>query len=244
MVVPAETGKITGEGLSCTSTCTTTVSDGEEVTLATSGNTGYYCSPMERFRMTSDLTKKTSRNHTLKALPGGPYTAKYVYIVLPFGGTSSFYTAQVSASAKGGVSPYTYLWSGKATSPKAAATAYIWPKRTDVPAKVTVTVSDKLVATKARGARTSSAEATINLPSASAAQSGSTDSFAFEVPLGGELNFVWGGKGTVTARSEDATVASVAVSSAVIRVTGMAIGETYVGVRTEEGEWWLPVKVR
>ena len=194
--------------------------------------------------MTSDLTKKTSRNHTLKALPGGPYTAKYVYIVLPFGGTSSFYTAQVSASAKGGVSPYTYLWSGKATSPKAAATAYIWPKRTDVPAKVTVTVSDKLVATKARGARTSSAEATINLPSASAAQSGSTDSFAFEVPLGGELNFVWGGKGTVTARSEDATVASVAVSSAVIRVTGMAIGETYVGVRTEEGEWWLPVKVR
>ena len=87
-------------------------------------------------------------------------------------------------------------------------------------------------------------DATVLLPSASAIQGASDEQFAFGVPLGGDVVFVWGGSAIVSAKSRDSTVASVDVTSAAIRVTGLATGETHVAVKTDDGEWWPPVEVK
>ena len=86
--------------------------------------------------------------------------------------------------------------------------------------------------------------AILRLPSANGIQGASDASAAFEVPLGGELQFIWGGDDTVKARSESAAVVTVSVSSPVITVTGTGVGETHVIVTTDDGDWWLPVVVR
>ena len=118
----------------------------------------------------------------------------------------------------------------------------MWPPNTTGTKKVKVTVTDR---NKHDEDKKATAEATVRFAASSdAARGGGGSEFAFEVPLGGEAHFVWGGDGAVTARSEDAKVVAVGVSSPVVRVAGVGIGETHVVMVTKEGELWLPVVVR
>ena len=110
--------------------------------------------------------------------------------------------------------------------------------RAPVPSTVMVTVTDEATPTAGEDTDT----AILRLPSANGIQGEA--SAAFEVPLGGELQFIWGGDDTVKARSESAAVVTVSVSSPVIIVTGTGVGETHVIVATDDGDWWLPVVVR
>ena len=65
------------------------------------------------------------------------------------------------------------------------------------------------------------------------------------MPPGGEIHFIWGGAGEVTARSADLAVVTVSVSSPAIRVAGARAGETHVVLRDADGEdYYLPVAVR
>ena len=244
-VVRANKGSVTGT-VDCTSECSTKVKHRTGVDLTVRSNQGYDCKfggvTKVAFKMVNDRTVEAICDPTLTADAGGnngKYKAVYVYIQLPFGLGNAFYTADVAASASGGIPPYTYQWSDQAAGAKAK---YIWPVGTTGTKKVGVKVSDKNPDEKDNH---KTAEATVTFPVASdAAQDGSAEPFAFEVPLGGELYLVWGEDSTVTARSEDIKVVGVSVSSPVIRVTGVAIGETEVVIVTEDGELWLPVVVR
>ena len=117
--------------------------------------------------------------------------------------------------------------------------AYIFALSQVFPVSRTVTVEDD-----ADPAATAKATATIGLPGSSAAAAGSDGDFAFEVPLGGELLFAWGGGGAVTAQSEDAGVVQVAVSSPSFRVAGVGLGRTHVVFKAGGETMALPVVVR
>ena len=245
-VVPPGKGSISG-AVDCSGTCKATILQGSSVSLTASGIPGFECefadeTTQRTFDMQKDTTETASCKHSLTVKLNGPYTAQFVYFTLPLGGSTSFYTTQVSATVTGGVGPYRYLWSGNPAT--TASAIYVWPLRSQVPGKVTVTVRDTLVTGKKGGESPKSADAAIQLPSSDAARAEGGDPIRFEVPLGGELYFIWGGNGPVKARSGDATVAGVSVSTPVIKVTGANAGETEVIVQTEEGEWWLPVTVR
>ena len=175
---------------------------------------------------------------TLSVDPGGDegeYTATYLRVPLPPPlPPSVLYSATVTASASGGVPAYSFQWHG---SPKAGATATYVFLTPPAGTSKTVTVTDA-------DDETDTDTATINSPSTSGAQQGSDQAVTFEVPLGGELYFIWGGDGDVSAKSEDESVVVVAVSSPEIRVSGVGVGETLVAVSTDEGKLYLPVVVR
>ena len=193
--------------------------------------------------MNSDKSVSARFVETFKASAGGDkgnYVARYVYVPLPFParGGSSFYIANVSASATGGLPPYVFKWAEKPTGPDAV---YLYRILAAAGKMEEVTVTDAR-----QKADAATATATIKPPSANASQSGGEAAAAFEVPLGGELHFVWGGDGGATARPRDATVVAVDVSSPAIRVSGLSAGETHVIVRPAGGdeELYLPVVVR
>lgn len=174
----------------------------------------------------------------LKADAGGTYTAQPMRLTLPFGGWVNIFSAAVSASATGGVPPYKFQWSGPSVG-DAAGVTYFFPGNQVFPVFRTVTVTDS-----ASPAATDMATATINAPATSALAGASEEGFEFEVPLGGELVFIWGGKGDVTARSDNAEVVRVNTSSPAVWVAGVGLGQTHVVVKTADEEIWLPVIVR
>ena len=150
-------------------------------------------------------------------------------------------TARVTATATGGQAPYKFAWSGGKAG---AGVTYMWHSRpVNARTTVTVTVTDSREPT----AETASDDAVVNFSTVTGAQDGANDSdetVTFEVPLGGQLYFIWGEDSAVKARSGDSQVVEVNVSSPAIEVTGIAVGETEVIVRTEDVELWLPVVVR
>ncbi len=219
---------------------------GKQVTLTNTAKSGYRhekwtgaCSGASATcTLTMNAAKSVSADceTTLSLDHGGPYTAKYFYVPLPPPlPPSSFYSASVEASASGGVPAYKFKWKGK---PVGAKAVYIYPVLTASGKKERVDLTD--------GAKnTDFAETKINLPSSDAVQGASDAAAAFEVPLGGELHFVWGGEGEVTARSADLAVVTASVSSPAIRVAGAGAGETHVVLRDADGEdYYLPVVVR
>ena len=173
---------------------------------------------------------------TLELDHGGPYTAQYFYIPLPPPlPASSFYSAGVKASASGGVPAYKFKWTDK---PVGATAVYILPTLAAAGKRVRVDVTDQEENAKF-------AETRINPPPSDAVQGASDAAAAFEVPPGGEIHFIWGGAGEVTARSADLAVVTVSVSSPAIRVAGARAGETHVVLRDADGEdYYLPVAVR
>ena len=255
-VSPApKNGTVTGPGdLSCPDTCSTMVSDGSVVTLTATPDADYECkswtvsggdsvnctnSATCSFVANNNVTASVACRLKLKAIAGGPYDVVHVRLPtfpIPIG--TSLYTASVTATAKGGVPPYSFQWSKNTIA--GATVVYVWPVLALVPSTVSVTVTDDDKPTKGKN----TAKATLTLPSADAVQGASDDAVAFEVPLGGDLQFIWGGDGTVSAKPEHSTVVSVSASSPVITVTGTGVGKTHVIVTTEDGEWWLPVVVR
>ncbi|MDD9961842.1 MAG: hypothetical protein OXI70_05915 [Chloroflexota bacterium] len=115
---------------------------------------------------------------------------------------------------------------------------YGFPANQAFPVTRTVTVTD------ARP-KTDKDTATIEKPGASAAASSSEgEDSALEVPLDGELLFVWSGGGEVEARSMDEGVVRVSVSSPTIRITGVGLGETQVVFKAGGEELALRVAVR
>ncbi|MCZ0941802.1 MAG: hypothetical protein OXJ53_01965, partial [Gammaproteobacteria bacterium] len=181
----------------------------------------------------------------LKVNPGGPYTAIAVRLPVLVGEPPRVvrwrtdYFANVTASASGGTGDYEFQWENQPTGPKVV---YVYSNLRSFPATQEVLVTDRgKPPQKARG------DATINQPAAAGAARGATDGdgeFAFEVPLGAELYFVWGGEGDVTARSADEKVAGVSVSSPALRVVGVGLGETHVILVAGGEELALPVAVR
>ena len=244
-------GKVTGDGFNCPkSVCEKTYNGGEPAGPLTADPkagykfewrlTGAVCKETQQpstcsFNVNSDVKVDPQFSTTLKVDAGGEYTALYVYVPPPFGNSPPIYVAAVTATASMGKPPYTnYQWGGR---PSGATAYYTYPVGTAFPATVTVTVMD---ANKESATDTAS----IVLPSASAAEGGSSESFRFEVPLGGELYFIWGGDEPVAARSSDASVVTVSTASPSFRVAGVGLGEAHVAVRAGDGEWQLPVVVR
>ena len=248
-------GKATGDGFDCPGkACEKTYTGtGNQVNGLTAGpNAGYRVGDVPwdvtegldddacpaatcSFNVTTDVTLSPQFSTTLKVDAGGEYTAHYVYVPPPFGSNPPLYVAVVTATASMGKPPYkNYQWGGR---PSGATAYYTYPVGTTFPRGETVTVMD---------ANNESAEdtASIVLPSASAAQDGSSESFRFEVPLGGELHFIWGGDDPVAARSSDASVVTVSTASPSFRVAGVGLGEAHVVIRAGDGEWLLPVVVR
>ena len=254
-VSPApKNGTVTGpDGMHCPGTCSIRVSKGSGVTLGATPDAGYECkswtvkggdsvnctnSATCSFVANNNVTASVACRLKLKANAGGPYDVVHVRlptVPIPIG--TSIYTASVTATAEGGVPPYSFQWSENTRA--GATVVYVWPVPALVPSMVSVVVTDN-----AKPPGTDTDKATLTLPSADAVQGASDDSVAFEVPLGGDLQFIWGGDGTVSAKPEHSTVVSVSASSPVITVTGTGVGKTHVIVTTEDGEWWLPVVVR
>lgn len=177
---------------------------------------------------------------------GGPYTASYsggggggLYPSIPL------YSAWVSAAARAGRSPFQYQWQGSITAigsrwSTSGSAYYIYAAslvRTASSKDVTVMARDSDSPTRA----TACHKARINFGSAGGA-SGEEGS-AFPVPLGGELLLIWGGEGSVTATSEDTSVATVAVDGSAIVVTGVAAGSTAITVQVGAEQIRLPVEV-
>ena len=253
-------GKVTGDGFMCPGGVTKRTFQGPAKVgpLTAAPDAGYKfdnwvvdgakCKAAQKptecsFEVAQDVTFSAQFSPTLTADAGGEYDAEYFYTPGPFGGAIAFYFATVTASATGGIPPYVFQWSEK---PAGASAYYVWPPNTTGTKKVKVTVTDR---NKDDEDKKDTAEATVKFPSSSssasdAARSEGGGSPAFEVPLGGEAHFVWGGDGAVTARSEDAKVVAVSVSSPVVRVSGVGIGETHAVMVTEDGELWLPVVVK
>ena len=161
----------------------------------------------------------------LTANAGGPYTASYSTLL-------GIYTAIVTASATGGESPYTFQWQERDTGATAVYVFVTYPSDEEV----TVTVTDNV------GNETDDT-ATINA-STSSSRSDGEEELSFDVPLGGDLYFVWGEDSAVTASSGDAAIVEVSVSSPAIRVRGVAVGKTDVILQTDSGELRLPVVVK
>ena len=247
-VVPSGKGTVTTDDtldgeFSCSTRCSDDVAHGQVVTLEEKSNDGYECKLSEAsFPMTSAKSVTLGCKLLLKADPGGndegEYEAQNLRITLPFGGWVDIYSVTVSASATGGVPPYKFQWAGQSIGIGAEVT-YFLPGNQVFPVYKTVTVTDG-----AKPATTATATAKINEPGSSAATAGGGEDFAFEVPLGGELILIWGGGGTVAARSEDVGVAGVSVSSAAVRVTGAGLGATNVVVEAGGQAMVLPVVVR
>ncbi len=174
---------------------------------------------------------------------GGHYLAWRTLRRLRGGGSIVTFTVRVSASATGGVPPYSFKWLGARLNWGSGQATYVFPAREGFPVSRTVTVRDS-----ASPPNTDTATATIDtleqLDSEASAGGGEDGGSAFEVPLGGELVLIWGGDGTVAARSEDAGVASVSVSSPALLISGLALGETQVIVEVGDGALVLPVVVR
>ena len=177
--------------------------------------------------MSSDKNVSALFKSTLRANAGGPYTASYTSLL-------GIYTAVVTASATGGMSPYTFRWQERDTGATAVYVYTTYPS--DVPVTVTVTDSDG-------PANSDSDTATINA-SASSSRSTGEEEVSFDVPLGGDLHFVWGEDSAVTASSGDVAIVEVSVSSPAIRVRGVAVGKTDVILQTDSGELRLPVVVK
>ena len=245
-------GKVTGDGFMCPGGVTKRTFQGAATVgpLTAAPDAGYKfvnwvvdgakCKAAQKptecsFEVAQDVDFSAQFLTTLKVDAGGEYTAHYVYVPPPFGSNPPLYVAVVTATASMGKPPYkNYQWGGR---PSGATAYYTYPVGTTFPRGETVTVMD---------ANNESAEdtASIVLPSASAAQDGSSESFRFEVPLGGELHFIWGGDDPVAARSSDASVVTVSTASPSFRVAGVGLGEAHVVIRAGDGEWQLPVVVR
>ncbi len=245
IVEPADTGTVTGGGFNCTGVCSKKFQAGTDVGLTVTPMAGHECrfgagKTASTVTMTSDKTAKAVCRALLEADAGGPYDAKFVRVPVPIVIGSSFYVAGVTATATGGVLPYAFKWSGKTAG---ASATYIWHGRpTNAQTTVSVTVTDS----KEPTADTDSDDAVVNFSTVSGAQAGASDeTVRFEVPVGGEVYFIWGEDSAVKARSGDSRVVRVNVSSPAIEVTGVSGGETEVVVATEAGEeLWLPVVVR
>ena len=225
--------RVTGHGIDCPGTCSVDLPYGTPVSLSASTDPGYGCGPIPGITLTSDTTVPVSCDSTLDAEPGGPYTANFYCAPSPIGVCLA--TASVAATASGGVAPYTYQWEGTL----AGATA-IYVFVTPGPHQKSVSVTDS-------ASVADSDTAVINtVPSGSqaGAYSASSDPDPFEVPLGGDLFFVWGEDGPVTASSGDDTIVAVAVNAPAIRVMGVGLGDTEVILNTDSGELRLPVVVR
>ena len=216
--VPGPNGE-KADGISCGSNgnnCFEYYVENTRVTASKTAEAGYGCtwkgSCPGSCMMDRSKNISASGEYTLEALPGGnngTYTATFTRVRLPPPlGYSSFYTARVTATARGGVKPYKFKWAGKSTG---ASAVYLYRTLSTTGERVLVTVTDKKT-------KTATATATIKPPSTSGIQGASDDeAVAFEVPLAGELYFIWGGDGDVRASSQDTSVASVTVSSPGIR---------------------------
>lgn len=239
------------DGISCgyngTANCVEYYLHGTTITLTKAEKAGYLCtwkgicsgtSATCTHEVTSSGTVSASGKTTLMVDPGGvngEYTATYTFVRLPPPlPPSTFYSATVIASASGGVPGYTFKWSGR---PAGAKAVYIYRALPSAGKDEKVVVTD-------RDGETGEASAKIKPPSTSGSQQSSGEDVVFEVPSGGELYFIWGGEGDVTAKSQDETVVLVGVSSPGIRVMGVGFGETLVEVGTEDGKLYLPVAVR
>ena len=155
--------------------------------------------------------------------PGGPYREQ--------GRFHSSYVSYVHATASGGTPPYSYRWEGRSTDSR--GTLYILGPPGYY--KKSVTVTDA-----AGDTATATARIHINPPRGT---SGASDDSAQDVPLGGTLTLIWGGEGSITAVSDDASVAAVSVSGAEIRVSGISSGRTEIAVTAGGNEFRLPVRV-
>ncbi|MCY3792961.1 MAG: hypothetical protein OXG51_01130, partial [Gammaproteobacteria bacterium] len=247
IVDPARAGRVTDpdNGIDCTSTCSYKLAGGTGVNLTKSSGAGWNCliEGNSRFTLNKDTTKRLNCSTTLIPNAGGPYTAVFSGGALPFGGFLTLYTANVSASATGGVSPYTFRWEGRTAD--SASAIYIFTIRETYEKDVTATDSatppgsDKATATIHAGT-----SGTDSAQSGGEAQGGSEEAVPFEVPLGGELNIVWGEDSAITASSGDAAVVGVSVASPRIRLTGVGAGTAAVVVQTDAGELRLPVEVK
>ena len=235
-IVPPK-GRVTGSGIDCPGVCSTTVLKNQEIALSANSNSGYDCE-FEGWRTTHSFTMQQNTVVTvncpriLGAEAGGPYDATQVLVPVPTVGHISHYYVNVSASATGGVPAYTFMWEGRSTGSTAIyifVTANTYRKN--------VTVTDQ------RPNKSATDRAEI-YAGTSGSRSDGGEAVSFEVPLGGELYFVWGEEGSVTARSGDTGVGGVGVSSPAIRVTGVGVGETDVFVQTDAGELRLPVVVK
>ena len=247
-------GKVTKAGFMCPGeVCKRTYLEGQEVKgLTATPNAGYQfdgwivtnasCTEPQQpstcsFIVEADVTLSPQFSIPLNADAGGPYTALHISVPPPFGSGTSFYIATVTATASGGVLPYKFQWSDQTMG--GATVTYVYRSRGKLPADVTVTVTDK----DGKG-QMKKDTASIGLPSADAATDGGSQSFRFEVPLGGEAHFIWGEDEPIAVRSKDKAVVEVGVSSRAFRVTGIGPGETVVVVEAAGGEWSLPVVVR
>ena len=248
-------GRVTGSGFNCTATCSQQFEDGTDISLSGSANSGYKCGFDENddatsygSNVTDDETVNVTCDTTLEVDPGGTdgdYTATHTFGTLPFGGTFSIYTAKVSASAKGGISPYTFRWEDQTTDSDTAI--YVFA--------IADTYEKDVTATDSATPNGESKEATADIyagtspPGSSAggaggAQGASEELAPFEVPLGGELRIIWGEDSAITASSGDEAVVGVSVASPEIRVTGAGLGTAEVIVQTDSGELRLPVVVK
>ena len=251
-VYPASTGTVTTkdtvrEDFSCTATCSEDVESGKKVSLSVAAKDGYRCGPASvSVLMSSDKEVTVNCNLLLKADAGGSgghYLAVRSLRRLRGGGSIVTFRARVSASATGGVPPYSFKWLGARLNWGSGQATYIFPASEVFPVSRTVTVRDS-----ASPPNTDTATAMIDtieqLNSEASASGGDDGGSAFEVPLGGELVLIWGGGGTVAARSEDAGVASISVSSPALLISGLALSETRVIVEVGDGALVLPVVVR
>ena len=179
---------------------------------------------------------------TLMADAGGTngvYYPERFHETSPFGDNFGAYILLVNASATGGIPPYAFQWSGQSAG---ASAYYWWPLGTTGTKDVKVTVTDQ---NDIKEDSQATATAVVQFSSSSdALRSGAGSAFAFEVPLGDVLYFVWGGDGAVTARSGDAKVVGVSVSSPLVRVGGLGVGRTEVVLVTNGGELRIPVEVK
>ncbi len=216
-----------------------TINSGHQFTSWTGDCTDATCSLTMDGAKEISMTTKT----TLNVNPGGPYTAAFSGGTLPFGGFLTLYTANVSASATGGVSPYTFRWEGQASD--GATAIYIFTIRKtyykEVAAKDSAMPQGSEKATAEIRAGTSGSD---SAQGAGGAQDASQEAVPFEVPLGGELRIVWGEDSAITASSGDAAVVGVSVASPEIRLTGVGAGAAAVIVQTDAGELRLPVEVK
>ena len=181
--------------------------------------------------MTANKTISVNFQTTLIAEAGGPYGADYTSLL-------GVYTAAVTASATNGVTPYTFQWAGRTTG---ATAIYVY---TSAPSneKETVTVTDDSLS--GDGNTQSDDDISVINYGAGGTRDAGDEPAAFDVPLGGELYFVWGEESSVTAQSGDGGVVGVSVSSPAVRVTGVGVGNTEVILQTESGEIRLPVAVQ
>ena len=250
----------TDDGISCgyenKTNCVEPYNPGTEVSPSATAKSGYrftgwtgHCSGAScDLRMTEPKTVSATFQTTLEVNPGGEngnYTATHTFGTLPGGGYFSIYTANVSASATGGVSPYTFRWEDQTTDSATAIYVFVIADTYDKD----VTVTDSETPNGETDEATAKIYAGTSPPGSDAggaggAQGASEELAPFEVPLGGELRIIWGEDSAITASSGDAAVIGVSVASPEIRVTGAGLGTADVIVQTDSGELRLPVVVK